>query len=98
MSSRSLTFVGFGVIVGAAVVWQVVAVLSPHRATIGHVQRWVMGSLVVRILLFAFLGLAGTAPLRPGQRLIRIASTGPTGAVGATRARRPVPGFGRRVH
>jgi hypothetical protein len=51
--------VGFGVIVGAAAVWQVVAVLRPHRATIGQVQRWAMGSLVVRILLFAFWAWLG---------------------------------------
>jgi Family of unknown function (DUF6186) len=59
MSSRTLTFIGFGIIVGAAVVWQVVAVVSPNRATIGRVQRWAMGALGVRILLFAFWAWLG---------------------------------------
>jgi hypothetical protein len=59
MSTRTLTFVGFGVIVGAAVVWQVVTTVSSHRATIGHVQRWMMGSLAVRIGLFAFWAWLG---------------------------------------
>jgi hypothetical protein len=59
MSSRTLTFIGFGVIVGAAAVWQVLAIVGPHRATIGQVQRWLMGSLAFRVLLFAFWAWLG---------------------------------------
>jgi hypothetical protein len=59
MSSRTLTYLGFALIVGAAILWQVVAVVSPHRATIGRMQRWVMGSLAARILLFAFWAWLG---------------------------------------
>jgi hypothetical protein len=59
MSSRTLTFIGFGVIVGAAAVWQVFAIVGPRRATIGHMQRWIMGSFAVRILLFAFWAWLG---------------------------------------
>ena len=59
MSSRTFTFIGFGVIVGAAVVWQAVAMIGRRRATIGQVQRWLMGSLPVRILFFAFWAWLG---------------------------------------
>jgi hypothetical protein len=69
MTSRTLTFVGFGVIVGAAAVWQVVAVVGPHRATIGQVQRWAMGSHPA----ICILGLARIASVRPRQRLRRTA-------------------------
>jgi hypothetical protein len=59
MSSRTLTFIGFGVIVGVAAVWQVVAIVGPRRATIGQVQRWLMRSLGFRIALFAFWAWLG---------------------------------------
>jgi hypothetical protein len=59
MSSRTVTFLGFALIVGAAAVWQVVAIIGPHRATIGQMQRWVMGSLGARIALFAFWAWLG---------------------------------------
>ena len=59
MSSRALTFIGFGVIVGAAVIWEILAILRPRRVTIGQVQRWLMKSVTFRILLFAFWAWLG---------------------------------------
>jgi hypothetical protein len=59
MSSRIVTFIGFGVIVAAAAVWQVVALVTPNRATIGHIQRWLMQSVWVRVVLFAFWAWLG---------------------------------------
>lgn len=59
MTSRALTFLGFAVIIGAAAAWQVAAIISPRRATIGRMQRWVMGSLGARIVLFAFWAWLG---------------------------------------
>ena len=59
MSSRTLTFIGFAVIVGAAVVWEIVAILHPRKVTIGQVQRWLMRSLAFRIVLFAFWAWLG---------------------------------------
>lgn len=59
MSSRTLTFLGFALIVAAAAVWQVAAIIDPHRATIGRMQRWLMGSLGARIMLFAFWAWLG---------------------------------------
>lgn len=59
MSSRTLTLLGFALIVGAAAVWQVVAVIGPHRASIGRMQRWLMGSLGARIMLFAIWAWLG---------------------------------------
>lgn len=59
MNSRTITFIGFGVIVAAAAVWQVVALVTPHRATIGQVQRWGMQSVWVRVGLFVFWAWLG---------------------------------------
>jgi hypothetical protein len=59
MSSRALTFIGFAIIVGAAVFWEILAILHPRRVTIGQVQRWLMKSVTFRILLFAFWAWLG---------------------------------------
>ncbi len=59
MTSRVVTFIGFGVIVGAAIVWQIMALTRPTKVGIGQVQRWLMKSLVFRIAFFAFWAWLG---------------------------------------
>jgi hypothetical protein len=60
MGSRAITLIGFAVIVGAAIVWEIVATLHPRWVTVGQVQRWLMRSFAFRVFLFglwAWLGL-----------------------------------------
>ena len=59
MTSRAVTFIGFAVIVGAAIAWEIVALTRPTKVGIGQVQRWLMKSLVFRIALFAFWAWLG---------------------------------------
>lgn len=59
MTSRAVTFIGFGVIVGAAIVWEIVALTRPMKVGIGQVQRWLMKSFGFRIALFTFWAWLG---------------------------------------
>jgi hypothetical protein len=59
MISRALTYGGFAVIVGGALVWEIVAIVRPGRVTLGSVQRWLMRSITFRILLFGFWAWLG---------------------------------------
>ena len=59
MSSRTVTFFGFGLIVTAAVVWSIVAARSPTLITLPRLLARVTRSRVVRFLLvvgWAWLG------------------------------------------
>lgn len=59
MTSRIVTFIGFGVIVAAATIWQVVAIVTPRRASIGQVRSWLMQSAWMRVGLFVFWAWVG---------------------------------------
>ena len=59
MTSRALTFIGFAVIVGAAIVWEIVALTRARTVTLGEVQRWLMKSFGFRIALFVFWAWLG---------------------------------------
>jgi len=59
MSSRTVTFFGFGLIVTAAVVWSIVAARSPTLITLPRLLARVTRSRIVRFLLvvgWAWLG------------------------------------------
>jgi Family of unknown function (DUF6186) len=59
MSSRTITFFGFGLIVTAAVVWSIVAARSPTLITLPRLLARVTRWRVVRFLLvvgWAWLG------------------------------------------
>ena len=59
MTSRGLTYAGFALIFGAAIVLEAVAIIRPGRVTLGSLQRSLMRFLTFRILLFAFWAWLG---------------------------------------
>lgn len=59
MTSGRLTYAGFAVIAAAALVWQLVAILGPRRATIGQLQRWMLGSRAYRVAIIVFWAWLG---------------------------------------
>jgi hypothetical protein len=68
MSSRVATFIGFALIVGAAIAWEISALLRPGRVAIGQVQRWLMRSFAFRIVLFVFWAWLGVHLFARGTR------------------------------
>jgi Family of unknown function (DUF6186) len=59
MSSRTFTFIGFAIIVGAAVVWSVVTARNPGLITLPRLLGRLTRSRIVRVVLvigWAWLG------------------------------------------